>query len=251
MAWLGTRYGSDGTATALARIDELSSLLGDAAALGEQELEVIMDELEGLQRSIDEGFLCGAGGEGVDEVEGGEPQADDEARGGRASDDPSPPQGSERSAVDDARDAVLFEKALRCYDPRFTEEREPCYLVGLDLTGHRGAGAAAAGAAFSVDESLAELSELCGTAGLEVRGSSTQRLAAPHPRTYIGKGKVAQVKRALADLPGCCTVVLDDELSPGQQRALEAEFGTSKGGKVAFPRHRKPSRVLVRCRCCR
>lgn len=43
---------------------------------------------------------------------------------------------------------------------------------------------------FTLEESMAELSELAGTAGLEVAGSTYQRVLEPNPRTYIGTGKV-------------------------------------------------------------
>lgn len=45
---------------------------------------------------------------------------------------------------------------------------------------------------FTLEESMAELSELAGTAGLEVAGSTYQRVLEPNPRTYIGTGKVRQ-----------------------------------------------------------
>lgn len=45
---------------------------------------------------------------------------------------------------------------------------------------------------FSLEESMAELSELAGTAGLEVAGSTYQRVLEPNPRTYIGTGKVSE-----------------------------------------------------------
>lgn len=47
---------------------------------------------------------------------------------------------------------------------------------------------------FSLEESMAELSELAGTAGLEVAGSTYQRVLEPNPRTYIGTGKVGYFK---------------------------------------------------------
>lgn len=46
---------------------------------------------------------------------------------------------------------------------------------------------------FTLEESMAELSELAGTAGLEVAGSTYQRVLEPNPRTYIGTGKVHTV----------------------------------------------------------
>lgn len=48
---------------------------------------------------------------------------------------------------------------------------------------------------FSLEESMAELSELAGTAGLEVAGSTYQRVLEPNPRTYIGTGKVCSSSR--------------------------------------------------------
>jgi GTP-binding protein HflX len=120
-------------------------------------------------------------------------------------------------------DDILHERALRFYDPRFTEEREKCFLVGLELKSGR------TDDDFSLQESLLELSELAGTAGLEVVGSTYQRMQERNPKTFIGTGKVAEVKRAMREL-GCCTVVLDDELSPGQQRNLEVAFGGEAAG---------------------
>ncbi|CAM9113222.1 unnamed protein product [Laminaria digitata] len=82
---------------------------------------------------------------------------------------------------------------------------------------------------FSLEESMAELSELAGTAGLEVAGSTYQRVLEPNPRTYIGTGKVKEIKSAMTQL-SVCTVIFDDELSPGQQRSLEVEFGGEAAG---------------------
>ncbi|CAM9448893.1 unnamed protein product [Ectocarpus sp. 6 AP-2014] len=82
---------------------------------------------------------------------------------------------------------------------------------------------------FTLEESMAELSELAGTAGLEVAGSTYQRVLEPNPRTYIGTGKVKEIKSAMNQL-GVCTVIFDDELSPGQQRSLEVEFGGEAAG---------------------
>lgn len=50
---------------------------------------------------------------------------------------------------------------------------------------------------FTLEESMAELSELAGTAGLEVAGSTYQRVLEPNPRTYIGTGKVCVSSRGL------------------------------------------------------
>ncbi|MEX0784959.1 MAG: GTPase HflX [Dehalococcoidia bacterium] len=73
-------------------------------------------------------------------------------------------------------------------------------------------------------ESLVELAELAYTAGAEVVGTTTQRLGHPNVATYIGKGKVDEVKEA-ARAADANVVVFDDELSPSQQRNLEKALG--------------------------
>lgn len=55
---------------------------------------------------------------------------------------------------------------------------------------------------FTLEESMAELSELAGTAGLEVAGSTYQRVLEPNPRTYIGTGKV-RLLRGLREAARC------------------------------------------------
>ncbi|CAI6000466.1 unnamed protein product [Closterium sp. NIES-64] len=84
---------------------------------------------------------------------------------------------------------------------------ERAFLVGVEILEER---------AFlvGVEESLAELSQLVETAGLRVVGSTHQRVASPNPRTYIGAGKVEEVRAAVAGM-GVETVVFDDELSAG------------------------------------
>ena len=74
------------------------------------------------------------------------------------------------------------------------------------------------------DEHLAELGRLADTAGAEVAGTLIQRLESPHPRFYIGKGKVDELKE-LAETTEAALVVFDDELSPAQGRNLEREIG--------------------------
>lgn len=73
------------------------------------------------------------------------------------------------------------------------------------------------------DDSLEELSELAVTAGAEVVGDGTQKLAAPCATTFIGKGKADEFARHCrsADVD---TVIFDDELSPAQSRNLEKVF---------------------------
>ncbi len=77
---------------------------------------------------------------------------------------------------------------------------------------------------FSVEDSLDELALLAQTAGIEVAGRVTQRLARPDPATFVGSGKVQEIADALAE-SGSDMVIFDDELSPRHQRELEKEFG--------------------------
>ena len=73
-------------------------------------------------------------------------------------------------------------------------------------------------------EQLAELRELLRTAGVAGVGELVQRRDRPHPNSYIGPGKLDELKadlaRADANLVAC-----DDELSPRQERTLEAVLG--------------------------
>ena len=73
-------------------------------------------------------------------------------------------------------------------------------------------------------EHLEELTRLTDTAGGEVVDIVRQRIDAPHPRTYIGKGKVDELRKCVesteADL-----VIFDDELTPAQGKTLEDQIG--------------------------
>jgi GTP-binding protein HflX len=70
------------------------------------------------------------------------------------------------------------------------------------------------------DEELAELEELARTAGVEPVDSLTQHRARPDPRTYVGKGKLAELKEVYP-ASEAEVLLVDEELSPVQQRALE------------------------------
>jgi GTP-binding protein HflX len=75
-----------------------------------------------------------------------------------------------------------------------------------------------------LQDSLRELSRLGATAGLQVVGQLTQHLEHPHVETYIGTGKVEELK-ALAQETATDVVLFDDELSPRHQRELENALG--------------------------
>jgi GTP-binding protein HflX len=55
-------------------------------------------------------------------------------------------------------------------------------------------------------------------------GELVQRRSAPDPRTYVGKGKLAELKREIA-AAAAESLLVDDDLDPGQQRRLEDELG--------------------------
>ena len=76
---------------------------------------------------------------------------------------------------------------------------------------------------LTLDESMQELELLAETAGIEVVGSLTQNLSSQNSRTYIGKGKLEELK-LLAEELDANTILFDDELSPRHQRELEKEF---------------------------
>lgn len=69
-------------------------------------------------------------------------------------------------------------------------------------------------------ESMKELAELVDTAGATVLDSIIQSRERMHPGTYIGKGKIEEVKDRVVEL-GATGVVCDDELTPAQLRNLE------------------------------
>lgn len=71
-----------------------------------------------------------------------------------------------------------------------------------------------------VQEHLDELARLVDTAGATVVGRTIQRVEAPTPAYYVGRGKVLELK-ALADSVGASLVVFDEELSPVQGKNLE------------------------------
>ena len=75
----------------------------------------------------------------------------------------------------------------------------------------------------NVEESLDELEELASTAGAVTVGRIVQNREAVHPGTYIGKGKIEEV-RALVYAMDATGIICDDELSPAQLNNLEREL---------------------------
>ncbi len=75
------------------------------------------------------------------------------------------------------------------------------------------------------DDELAEVQELARTAGVEPVGYVVQHRNRPAQRTYVGRGKVEELKQRFADA-NAESLLVDDELEPSQQRFLENELGT-------------------------
>ena len=73
-------------------------------------------------------------------------------------------------------------------------------------------------------EHLRELERLADTAGATIVGELTQNIDRPNPATYVGKGKLDELK-ALATEKEATVVIFDDELSPAQGKNLELELG--------------------------
>lgn len=92
------------------------------------------------------------------------------------------------------------------------EIEERVVLVGVQMNDNE-----------DTQESLEELSELAGTAGAETVGMIIQNRENVHPGTYIGKGKIEEV-RTLVLAMDATGVICDDELSPAQLNNLEREL---------------------------
>ena len=75
-----------------------------------------------------------------------------------------------------------------------------------------------------VTEHLEELARLADTAGADVVGALTQQLDRPHPATYLGKGKLDELRDKARDLDASL-VLFDDELSPAQGKNVEQAVG--------------------------
>jgi len=89
---------------------------------------------------------------------------------------------------------------------------------------------------WSVKDSLRELSYLTKTAGANVVGMLTQNLDVPSPAYYIGKGKIEELISLQEQTP-YDTVIIDDELSPRQQRNLEEALGVKVIDRSALILH--------------
>ena len=76
----------------------------------------------------------------------------------------------------------------------------------------------------SDERSMEELSALAETAGAEIVAELIQTRAAPDPRSFIGDGKVQELKD-LIEANSCDLAVFDNELTPSQMRVLSEDLG--------------------------
>jgi len=90
--------------------------------------------------------------------------------------------------------------------------RERAFLVGIELRSEP--------SLLTLEDSLNELTLLADTAGLDVIGEAYQKLDTPNPNTYIGPGKLEEIK-LLVEETLAQVVVFDNELSPRHLRELE------------------------------
>lgn len=150
---------------------------------------------------------------------------------------PAPPQGHDGagppgaegpyapdalSGLELAPRARLADAVRKAATTRATRagEAERAVLVGFDRTG---------GAASSLEE-LARLAE---TAGARPVATVVQRRGRPDPARYLGRGKVEEVLRA-TEAHAADVVLVDEELTPVQQRTLETELGVKVLDRTAL-----------------
>jgi GTP-binding protein HflX len=93
---------------------------------------------------------------------------------------------------------------------------ERAILIGAPVKGSDGS--------RHLAEHLAELARLTDTAGAVVVGELTQRLERPHPATYLGKGKLDQLRDRIAET-SATLLIFDDELTPAQGKNIEEATG--------------------------
>ncbi|MGQ0571948.1 MAG: GTPase HflX [Armatimonadota bacterium] len=99
-------------------------------------------------------------------------------------------------------------------------EAERAVLVGLDRRGES-------------EQSLEELARLAETAGAKPVATVLQRRGRPDPARYLGRGKVDEVLRA-TETHAADVVLVDEELTPVQQRTLEGDLGVKVLDRTAL-----------------
>src|SRR5688572_23992865 len=119
-------------------------------------------------------------------------------------------QGAQRGGIaarQNAKDRTLESPLSATWQPRV---RERAVLVGV-------------GPGIS-DEDLDELAALADSAGAETVSRIVQSRREPDPGTFIGRGKMDELHQTVHNLDAE-SVILDQELTPGQLRSLEERLG--------------------------
>ena len=98
-------------------------------------------------------------------------------------------------------------------------------MIPVAPEAERGFVLAVLGQGVDPDDELAEVRELARTAGVEPVGAVVQHRARPAQRTYVGKGKLEELKQRYREA-GAESLLVDDELDPAQQRFLENALDT-------------------------
>ncbi|KAI8549604.1 hypothetical protein RHMOL_Rhmol06G0037900 [Rhododendron molle] len=184
---------------------------GIARVFQEEAVGVLFPDESVSLREIDAGE-----GRDVDgRVGGGVAEAVEETEGALGLTKDSPPPGRYVRKREENAEEDRFESRFKLRNGKEVFE-EKAYLVGIERKGDTMD-------TFGIEESLKELAQLADTAGLIVVGSTYQKLATPNPRTYIGSGKVAEIKSAV-DAFGVETVIFDEELSAGLVALARMEY---------------------------
>lgn len=100
------------------------------------------------------------------------------------------------------------------FDQQIASKQEYAILVGV-ITSRQ--------TEEETNEYLEELAFLAETSGAETKKTFLQRIDKPNPKTYIGTGKIQEIK-AYIDANGIDIAIFDDELSPSQLRNIEREL---------------------------
>ena len=96
---------------------------------------------------------------------------------------------------------------------------------------------------YNAEESVQELCELADTAGAQVVGTMLQKLSVPNKATYIGAGKLHELKEFCSQQE-VELVIFDDELSGAQIRNIEQAVRVRQGDRVIVKKSQTTARLI-------
>lgn len=129
-----------------------------------------------------------------------------------------PPMTARGTQEDDFEELISsLEEEFRTRAPELAvaEGEERAFLVGLVCDGAN---------SWQVEDDLDELARLARTAGATVCGRLTQTRQGPDPKFFLGSGKMQEVSLLIQEL-GATLLIVDQELTPNQQRNIEEVVG--------------------------